>query len=222
MARSENPGHSRKVVAPDRVLRAQLAIQPHPDSSCAVVNAGYDATDVTHHLKVDSSTQDSDSDDPGSCGECHTEISFSDKADQERAYLKSAVRTNCICPIFEEHDCIPQVKGVRDGSIIVVLTVPERDSLRDIIDDLRTVDATVSVDWLVDGSDTSSTTEIDVSTITDKQQEAIEVAQELGYYDTPRQSELGDIADELGISESAASQRLNAAETKLVTAFIEG
>lgn len=32
---------------------------------------------------------------------------------------------------------------------------------------------------------------------------------------------LRDIADELSVSESAASQRLNAAETKLITSFLD-
>lgn len=196
------------------ILRAQLAIEPHQDSMCGVIDAGTEAKAVTHHLKTDADA-DSDLD----CGECHTEISYTD--DRNRAYLKSAVTTRCICPVFEEHDCIPKIKAVRSRSIIVTLTIPHREILQDIIADLRTVGATVSVDWLVRGSDTESTAEIDVSTITDKQQEAMETAKELGYYETPRRADLGDVATDLGISESAASQRLNAAETKLVQAFLE-
>lgn len=223
MAHSTNANQGSNTGAPEPVLRAQLAIEPPPESGCAVVNNGEDATAVTQHLKTGSTECDNAESAGGraQCGECHTEMSFSEESDEERAYLKSAVRTNCICPIFEEHDCIPQIKAVRSGSIIVVLTVPRRDVLREIISDIRAVGASISVDWLVDGNDGNSTTEIDVSTVTKKQQEAIEIAKERGYYETPREADLGDVANELGISESAASQRLNAAETKLVTAFLE-
>lgn len=224
MAHSRNTSHGDSTGATGPVLRAQLAVEPHPDSSCAVVNAGADAQEVTHHLKTPqdaSSEGEAATDGHSQCGECHTEMSFTDNTEQNRSYLKSAVSSHCICPVFEEHDCIPRIKSVRSGSIIVVLTVPQRDVLREIITDIRAVGASVSVDWLVNGGETNSTTEIDVSTITEKQQEAMQIAQEMGYYKTPREADLGDIADELAISESAASQRLNAAETKLVQSFLE-
>ncbi len=226
MAHSRNTSQGDSTGAAGPVLRAQLAVEPHPDSSCAVVNAGEDAQEVTHHLKTDTpwdvaSEGEVDTGAHSQCGECHTEMSFTDDAEQNRSYLKSAVSTHCICPVFEEHDCIPRIKSVRSGSIIVVLTVPRREVLREIITDVRAVGASVSVDWLVNGSEPNSTTEIDVSTITDKQQEAMEVAKEMGYYKTPREADLGDIADALEISESAASQRLNSAETKLVKSFLE-
>jgi predicted DNA binding protein len=44
----------------------------------------------------------------------------------------------------------------------------------------------------------------------------------MGYYEQPRTTDLGAIADELGVSESAVSQRLNNAETKLVEAYLHG
>ncbi|MFC6730931.1 helix-turn-helix domain-containing protein, partial [Natronoarchaeum mannanilyticum] len=52
--------------------------------------------------------------------------------------------------------------------------------------------------------------------VTEAQREAIRVADRLGYYDDPRDADLGDVADELGISRSAASQRLNGAASTLV------
>jgi predicted DNA binding protein len=193
-------------------LRAQLAIEPHSESSCAVASAGVDATAVTQQLKSCVSEEDT--------AECHAELSFDD-AETERQYLSSSVSSQCICPVFKEHDCIPSIRGVRSGSIVVVLTIPERSVLREVISGLRAVGATVTVDWLVDGTDSTATTEIDVTAVTDKQREAMECAREMGYYDTPRRADLGDVAEELGISESATSQRLNGAESKLVAAFLD-
>lgn len=213
MAHSENTGQGR-TVEQEQLLRAQLIIEPHPDSNCAVVNEGKDAQAISHDLKFDPSAAES-----GSC-ECHTEMNFENPADG-RAYLKSGVYSKCICPVFENHDCIPKIEAVRDGAIVMVLTVPGREQLRAILADLEAVQASVSVDWLVRGSDREATAEINVDDITDKQLEALELALDAGYYETPRQTNLGEIADELGISESAASQRLNAAETKLVKSFLE-
>lgn len=219
MAQSEDAAHGDSTEGQEQLLRAQLAIEPHPDSHCAVVDAGRDAKDVSHHLKVNP-TGCCEGSDVSKCGECHTQLTFDD--DQKgQEYLKSAVNTKCICPIFEEHDCIPRTRAIESGAIIVVLTVPKRETLREIISDLRRVGASVSVEWLVNGSENAQTTEIDVSTITEKQQEALELAMDAGYYETPRQTDLGEIATELDISESAASQRLNAAETKLVKSFLE-
>jgi predicted DNA binding protein len=81
------------------------------------------------------------------------------------------------------------------------------------------VGATVAVEWLVEDEQRDRTTEVDVTSITSKQREALETALELGYYDSPRGADLGDCAAALDISKSAVSQRLNTAETKLVRSF---
>lgn len=219
MAQSPDAAHGDSTDGQGSLLRAQLAIEPHPESSCAVANAGRDAREVTHHLKVDP-PQDGEDTQGRQCGECHTEVAFDGDADEDRAYLKSAVSTKCICPIFQEHDCVPRIEAVESGSLIVILTVPARETLREVISDLRTVGATVSVEWLVNGTDRAQTAQIDVSSVTEKQQEALELAMQWGYYEKPRGTDLGEIATELDISESAASQRLNAAETKLVEAYL--
>lgn len=201
------------------VLRAQLAVRPHPESSCALVREGGEAAEVTHRLKR-AQTGEGMSDRPDGC-ECHAEMVYSEGGEQSREYHKSAVNGNCICPVFDQFDCIPEIKTVEEGSIIVVVSVPTRSELRELLDALRQVGAVVIVDWLVEGDETEATTEIDVSAITTKQRRALETALEAGYYDSPRGADLSDLAEELGISRSAVSQRLNAAETKLVRAFLE-
>lgn len=208
----------------EQFLRAQLAITPDAESNCAVVEEGTDSKDVTQHIKTDLSqlAGGTNGEDPESviCNECHTELA-PDDPDGNRTYLTAEVHSKCVCPIFENHNCIPRIKSVQNGSIITVITVPTREELRAIIADLHAIDATISVDWLVKGSERDATTEIDVGSITEKQREALELAKESGYYETPRETSLGELANELGISESAASQRLNGAETKLVKSFLE-
>lgn len=220
MAQSADAAHDERTSGQEGPIRAKVAIEPHPDSNCAVLSADGEVEEVTHRLKTDPAACGGDCD-VSQCSECHAELSFDDTGPDARTYLKSAVSTRCICPVFEKHDCIPRITGVESESMVVVLTVAARGTLREIIEDLRAVGASVDIEWLVNGGDHSRTAEIDVSSITEKQQEALELATEAGYYETPRRADLGEIADELGISESAASQRLNAVETKLVTAFLE-
>lgn len=223
MAHSENAsrGGSRGG-ASGPLLRAQLSIEPDRAGNCAVIEEGGDAQDISQHLKTDSSTFEHDTvEHTASGGECHTQMTVTDGMTDDRAYVKSPITTGCICPVFQEHDCIPEIKETKAGSIIVVISFPERETLREVIHDLRAVGASVTVEWLVDGNDCRATMEIDVCSITDKQREAMDVALEKGYYETPRRTDLGELSEELGISESAASQRLNAAETKLVKSFLE-
>jgi hypothetical protein len=52
--------------------------------------------------------------------------------------------------------------------------------------------------------------------LTEKQAEALAVAWELGYFGTPREGHLEDVAETLGISKQAVSERLRRAEQILV------
>lgn len=52
--------------------------------------------------------------------------------------------------------------------------------------------------------------------LTADQQEALALAAERGYFDTPREVTLGELGEELGISEQAVSQRIRRANKKIV------
>ncbi|MFC6976574.1 helix-turn-helix domain-containing protein [Halomicroarcula sp. GCM10025709] len=52
--------------------------------------------------------------------------------------------------------------------------------------------------------------------LTDHQQEALRTAYELGHFDIPRRASLEQIADELDISASSASERLRRAQAQLI------
>jgi predicted DNA binding protein len=56
------------------------------------------------------------------------------------------------------------------------------------------------------------------TTLSDRQQEALRVAVELGYYDTPREATHTDIAAELDCAPNTASEHLQKGEAKLVRA----
>jgi hypothetical protein len=52
--------------------------------------------------------------------------------------------------------------------------------------------------------------------LTDRQREALRIAYELGYFEIPRRATLEDVAAELDISASSASERLRRAQTQLI------
>ncbi|MFB6183722.1 MAG: helix-turn-helix domain-containing protein [Haloarculaceae archaeon] len=57
--------------------------------------------------------------------------------------------------------------------------------------------------------------------LTERQQSVVGAAVEAGYYDTPRECSLTDLAEELDIAKSTASETLHRAEEKIVKSFVE-
>ena len=58
--------------------------------------------------------------------------------------------------------------------------------------------------------------------LTDTQEEALVLAYERGYYDTPRRATLQEIADELGITQQSLSSRLRRGHRRLVGGTLAG
>lgn len=108
-----------------------------------------------------------------------------------------------------------------DYPLFVTLKVEDRSVLQRVVDQYSTLESNIKMISIVDPSrDDVNSLSVDVSDVTEKQWEALEVAHELGHYSTQRGGNLSDIADVLGISKSAASQRLRAAEGKIMSAIL--
>lgn len=58
--------------------------------------------------------------------------------------------------------------------------------------------------------------------LTDTQREALELAYELGYFNSPREASLQDVADELGITQQSLSSRLRRGHRRLIAASLVG
>lgn len=59
-----------------------------------------------------------------------------------------------------------------------------------------------------------------VSLLTDRQEEVLLAAFEAGYYDTPREATLTDVAKEVDVTKATCSDILHRAEGKIVSSFI--
>lgn len=196
------------------LLRARFAIEPHPAAGCTIVAAGERGEDVSQEILFRGGECD--------CGtECRSAVRDPDSG--ERQYLRGTVNDRCICPVFRSHDCIASIEGFEGGVLYVSITSPSRDELSSLVSDLRATGATVRLERIarLDDELDPQPLELEVESLTDKQREAVFLAVEMGYYETPRRADLGDLATELDISRSAVSQRLTAVEAKLVTNLFE-
>lgn len=63
--------------------------------------------------------------------------------------------------------------------------------------------------------------ETPLDSLTDRQQEVLEVAFENGYYDVPRQESTTDLAAKLGLDDSTVSEHLQRAERNLLAAVLD-
>lgn len=167
-------------------------------------------------------------------GACHTDIRVSaddcdDSCDSctEVVHTVSAIEESCICPVFGKFGFIPNVTAVTDERVRVETYLPDRTQLPELVDELKSVSNGIYLRRLksIDPNDGRERTEpavIALDQVTEKQRQAAVKAVSSGYYHSPRETSLGDLADDLDISKAALSQRLRAVESKLALSAFEG
>ncbi|AXR77968.1 helix-turn-helix domain-containing protein [Natrarchaeobaculum sulfurireducens] len=98
----------------------------------------------------------------------------------------------------------------------ISMVVSEIESAHEVLACLKDVDATVHSETVMVNNPTRSPVQLTVDDLTAKQWQALELAYQRGYYETPRETDLSTLAAELDISKSAVSQRLRGAEATLI------
>ena len=194
MAGASDDGSARR-------LRVDLDIDPDSEWDCPIVDGGSDLADVTINAVGD---------------ECTVERRPADEGGVRRA--TGEVGDDCLCHVFQQFGCVPHVRRVEDGTMLVTTYVDDRAVIRDIVAELRAILGTVRLVRLavVKGPEATEQVTFDLSSLTPKQRGSLELAVLRGYFDGDSDVALGDLADELDISKSALSQRLRTAQAKLV------
>ena len=212
---SEDEPNSEQTTVAHR-LYAEFEIIPSADVDCPIDELDGEVTNINQQFVGD---------------DCHTDTTLApaDKnadadADTGIVHSKTELDAMCHCPVFLEYDCIPQTTAFNEDHLIIETYLPDRERLTELIEALKETTAGVSLRRLtrIDDTDTeqSNTVTLELYDLTDKQREAATKAVAAGYYQTPRETTIGELATDLGISKSAMSQRLNAVESKLaVSAF---
>ena len=173
-----------EVAGDGRRLRVDLDIDPSDEWDCPIVSETPDASDVAVNAVGH---------------ECTVDVRPTGDGGLVRA--RGEVSDDCLCRTFQRFGCVPHVRRVEDGTMLVTTYVDDRDTVREVVGE---PEATEQVTF-------------DLSALTPKQREGLELAVVRGYFDDDRDVELGELAAELEISKSALSQRLRAAQAKLVT-----
>ncbi|WP_238479599.1 helix-turn-helix domain-containing protein [Natranaeroarchaeum sulfidigenes] len=151
-------------------------------------------------------------------GCCHCDIRVTDEQGCTAIVQASGtIESDCFCSTFQRHSCVPQICSIDDDLVVARTYVDGRETVSELIRSLGEIADSVSLHRLtVAGEDGRDTVTFDLSKLTSKQREALELAVSRGYYDTDRSVDLATMADELDISKSALSQRLRVAQSKLV------
>ena len=157
-------------------------------------------------------------------GICYSEVTVCESVDgDDQIVTKHHSDTVCAhCPgtVFTRFGCIPRFLRQTEESFVIKTFVPDTATVTELVDELRRVCARVRLVSIVDvGSGTGladEIAEVDLSALTPKQREALELAVEMGYYEPGEEPSMATLGDRVGISASAFSQRLSRAEAKVM------
>ena len=129
----------------------------------------------------------------------------------------------CVCKEIEQFGVPVTNVDAIDGSLALTFHVPDADAVRSIVEALQESFEDVSVRSLAPLGEASRSefVLIDRARLTDRQQEVLERANELGYFAYPKRANAGEVAAALDIAPSTFSEHLAAAQGKLVDALFE-
>lgn len=122
-------------------------------------------------------------------------------------------------PVSESHEALLQSKtlpqypvSLQKGWFFAELTA-SHEKLSKYIHKLTAAGIPYQIESVTQSHDSSEL-------LTDRQWEFITAAVERGFYDTPRDCTLTDVAEPFDITTSAASRLLHRAESRIITAFV--
>ncbi|WP_158855249.1 helix-turn-helix domain-containing protein [Halorhabdus sp. CUG00001] len=191
----ERPGFDSR-----RPLTAVLKVEG-ADCVCPAVDTGDSTPPLDHHIIDDT---------------CHV-TSCGSIEDAAVHYRRTTVDGECVCRIVASHGCNPSLQVLGEQSVVVRTNPPDKETLREVVTDIREIAESVRLQQLVRGGPGDRRSElVDLDNLTETERETIDWAIVAGYYDRPRSIDFEELADEIGISKSALSKRLSAAEAKIM------
>lgn len=155
--------------------------------------------------------------------DCHVDTTLgTDDDETEIVHSTATMGEDCHCPVFLEFDSIPEIIEVKEEHVVVRTHLADRTQLAALVDELKAVTGRLALRRLVrtdaTEADQPRQTSLDLSELTETERATAAKAVARGYYRTPRETTIGELATEAGISDSAMSQRLSAVESKLALA----
>lgn len=156
-------------------------------------------------------------------GECRAKVVTREDEDLSVLQTQQAMGSNCISQVFHQHGCVPHVVDTDEESITVTVYPDTRETIPKLVESIRDLGYVLDIERLLGVTQDviqDSTVLCDLSILTEKQREAVEIAVERGYYARDGDVDMDTMADDLDISKSALSRRLKSAEAKLMLELI--
>ncbi|NKE37729.1 helix-turn-helix domain-containing protein [Natronococcus sp. JC468] len=127
-----------------------------------------------------------------------------------------------VLSLILRQEAIPNRIVLQNGGFEIVATTRDWDQFRSMADAVQ--ETLGEFDLLAvsqneepgEPLDSGRLTEVLVSKLTEEQLAVLETAYDHGYFDIPREASATDLADELGVAQSTASERLRTAERTLL------
>lgn len=145
--------------------------------------------------------------------------------EHERVYqFARPADQGCVCERIEHAGCVVQSVDADADSMVVTFLVEDIETLRTVIEDLRDQGERISLRRLVESSESDRSGRpavLDRNALTDRQNEVLERAYEMGYFEHPRDATAGEVADDLGIATTTFTEHLAAAQRKLLDDLLD-
>lgn len=134
-----------------------------------------------------------------------------------------ATGRGCPCECIEQFDCPVVDVYTRNGALFLVFHAPDLETLQNIIASLRDQYSNLDVQRLLRTRQDETEQDlvfVDRTTLTDRQQEVLETAHTMGYFDHPKRANAGEVADALDVTTTTFTEHLAAAQTKLLDSVL--
>ncbi|QPV63587.1 helix-turn-helix domain-containing protein [Halosimplex litoreum] len=144
-----------------------------------------------------------------------------DRAERVRFTRESG---DCVCEAVERLDVPVTDVSASRGTLRLSFHATDVETVRAAVDDLDAAFGSVRIDRLArtgdgDGDDLVL---VDRGRLTDRQQEVLETAMEMGYFERPRSANATQVAERLDISPSTFAEHLASAQSKVLDSLLEG
>lgn len=124
----------------------------------------------------------------------------------------------CPCDLCDDFERTYTTIHAHESVLNVGVYAPGRERLERLVDRCRSMTSSIRVHRLVDTRSVTYSTPRQGTTdaLTERQNEVLSTAYDIGYYSSPRRSNLNDVAERLDIHYSTVRQHLVAAEEKII------
>lgn len=145
---------------------------------------------------------------------------FSTDSSEIRVYERPACQS-CPCECVEEFGNPVAEAYSKDGCLTLRFYLADMTDIRPVVESLQSRFGGVTVNHLIrtqdgDPSNPQDIGFVDRGQLTNRQQEALDTAHRMGYFDYPRESNASEVASRMGIDRSTFVEHLSHAQRKLL------